>query len=80
MFSKTVSKLLLPSLERDLTKAVGAELASASKMTDCFLSPAVYGYERSKPGPGLGHATPAVEQRGFVEKIHYKPPEQGLFR
>ena len=81
MFAKTVTRFLLPNLERDLTKAVGAELASASKMTDCFLSPAVYGFEKRSATTGMGHATSAVQQRvTVVEKVHYKPPAQGLFQ
>lgn len=85
MFAKTLSKFLLPNLERDLTKAVTAELATAAKMTDCFLSPVVYGYEKKACGSsmgGMGHATAALEQRAktVVQKVHYAPPKQGLFR
>mmetsp|Transcript_991 Transcript_991/g.2120 ORF Transcript_991/g.2120 Transcript_991/m.2120 type:complete len:85 (-) Transcript_991:457-711(-) len=83
MFAKTVSKLLLPTLERDLTKAVSAELASASKMTDCFLAPTVYGYEKTSASSGMGHATSALQQRetttSVFEKVHYPVPKQGLF-
>jgi len=81
MFAKTLSKLLLPNLERDLTRSVASELATASRMTDCFLSPVVYGYERTAgatAGGGMGHATAALEQRA-VRKVHYPPPRRGLF-
>lgn len=82
MFAKTLSKLLMPGLERDLTKAVTAELASASKMTDCFLAPAVYAYEKTGGAIGMGHATSALEQRAtmVVEKVHYPIPKGGLFQ
>ena len=81
MFAKAVSRFLLPNLERDLTKAVSKELATASKMSDCFLAPTVYGYEsRAVSSTGIGHATSSVHQRTVVEKVHYKVPAQGLFQ
>mmetsp|Transcript_55993 Transcript_55993/g.62602 ORF Transcript_55993/g.62602 Transcript_55993/m.62602 type:complete len:85 (-) Transcript_55993:303-557(-) len=84
MFTKALSRLLLPNLERDLTKAVSKEMASASTMTSCFLAPSVYGYQKQTlVQHGVGHGTSSVEQRvqptQYV-KVHYQTPKQGLFQ
>jgi len=79
MFLKAVSRFLVPNLDRDLTNCVRKELATASTMTDSFLAPSVYGYERQATH-GMA-ATAAVQQRSgeqFV-KVHYPVPPQGLF-
>ena len=85
MFLKAVSRFLVPNLDRDLTHCVRKELATASIMTDSFLAPSVYGYERqatTQQQHGMAQATAAVQQRSsgdqFV-KVHYPVPPQGLF-
>lgn len=80
--SKTVGRFLLPNLEKDLTKAVNQGIQSSAKMTDCFLAPTVYGFERQQATYGIGHATSALERRAAptLEKVHYPPPAKGLFR
>ena len=76
--SKAIGRFFLPNFERDLSKAVGESLHSSASLTDCFLAPAVYGFEK-RAGYGIGHATSAVERRAF-EKVHYPIPPKGLFR
>lgn len=89
--SKTLSRLLLPNLEKDLATAVKSSLQSSAALTDCFLAPAVYGFERQQVGGGLGHATSALEQRiatattpssapTVLTKVHYPAPTKGLFQ
>ena len=86
MFAKIVGRFLLPNLERDLNKAVSKEMISASKMTDCFLSPSVYGYEKQACASSIGHATSSVQQRAASStptkyvKVNYKAPTPGLFQ
>merc|ERR1712028_331494 len=83
MFLKAVSRFLVPNLDRDLTHCVRKELATASIMTDSFLAPSVYGYERQATQQhGMAQATAAVQQRSGGEqfvKVHYPVPPQGLF-
>ena len=78
--SKAVARFLLPNFERDLTQAVQTGIQSSAKMTDCFLAPSVYGFEKQLPG--CFHATAAVQQRTtmLVEKVYYPVPGRGLFR
>ena len=81
--SKTLSRMLLPNLEKDLAKAVTNSLKSSAQMTDCFLSPAVYGFEKQPVSCGFGHATSSLERRVATptfEKVHYPAPAKGLFQ
>jgi hypothetical protein len=84
MFAKALGRFLLPNLERDLNKAVSKEMISASKMTDCFLSPSVYGFEKQACASSIGHATSSVQQRAAAPtkyvKVNYKTPAPGLFQ
>ena len=78
-FANAVGRFLLPNLERDLNKAVSKEMISASKMTDCFLAPSVYGFEKQT----VVRATSSVQQRAVPTKyveVNYKTPAPGLFR
>jgi len=88
--SKTIGRLVLPNLEKDLSKAVSKSLQSSATLTDCFLPPAVYGFEKQAHGfsHGIGHATSALERRiatatgpaPIFEKVYYPVPAKGLFR
>jgi hypothetical protein len=80
--SKTLSRMLLPNLEKDLSKAVTESLKSSAQMTDCFLSPAVYAFEKTPVSSGFGHATSSLERRvgTSFEKVHYPAPAKGLFQ
>lgn len=81
--TKTLSRMLLPNLEKDLSKAVTESLKSSAQMTDCFLSPAVYAFEKTPISSGFGHATSSLERRVAAptfQKVHYPAPTQGLFR
>lgn len=86
--SKTVGRFLLPNLEKDLSKAVHKSLRSSVSLTDCFLPPAVYGFEKQACRSGIGQSTSVLEKRiamaispeATFEKVHYKVPVGGLFR
>jgi len=87
--SKTVGRFLLPNLEKDLTKAVHQSLRSSESLTNCFLPPAVYGFEKQL-SVGIGRSTNVLEKRIATattspkamtfEKVHYKAPVGGLFQ
>ena len=75
---QTISKLLLPNLERDLTNTLNRQLVAAHNMADCFLSPSVYAYQARAAGSGAFNATAAPQKR--LVKVHYPlPTARGLF-
>ena len=85
--SKTIGRMLLPNLEKDLARVVNEGIQSSAKMADCFLAPSVYGFEKQVASHGMGRATPAIEQRigssssnVAFEKVHYRVPGRGLFQ
>ena len=85
--SKTIGRIVLPNLERDLTRVVNEGVRSSATMTDCFLAPVVYGFRQQQGRGGIGRATSALEQRRInpggtttVQKIHYPALPKGLFR
>lgn len=89
LVSKTIGRFLVPNLEKDLAKAVNDGLKSSARLTDCFLPPVVYGFEKRAPTTcGIGHASSALERRiasasapaPVFEKVHYRPLPKGLFR
>lgn len=78
---QAISKVLIPNLERDLTRSLNQELAAAHNMTDCFLSPSVYAYESRTVTGGAFNATSVPQQRrATYVKTHYPiPSNRGLF-
>jgi hypothetical protein len=89
--SKTLGRLAIPTLEKDLANAVNESLKSSATLTDCFLPPAVYAFEKQPVNCGyygIGHATCALERRiatattpaPTFEKVNYSVPARGLFR
>ena len=91
-FRQVLSKVLVPNLERDLTKSIGSELATVSTMTDCLLSPNVYGYESisttktmasgafGKTGVAYDNKlTAASTGKDIFVKVEFPAPTKGLF-
>jgi hypothetical protein len=80
MFRQAISKLLLPNLERDLSKEISTRMNGAHKMTDCFLAPSVYAYqaEAANAGARAFASTTARQQR--LVKTQYAAPGKGLFQ
>jgi hypothetical protein len=80
MFRQALSKMLLPNLERDLSKSMSRELESAHAMADCFLaSSSVYAYV-----PSRAFARTMTPQQGPIQyiKVDYshKVSAGGLFQ
>eukprot|EP00542_Grammatophora_oceanica_P013859 CAMPEP_0194029294 /NCGR_PEP_ID=MMETSP0009_2-20130614/3059_1 /TAXON_ID=210454 /ORGANISM="Grammatophora oceanica, Strain CCMP 410" /LENGTH=80 /DNA_ID=CAMNT_0038668917 /DNA_START=86 /DNA_END=328 /DNA_ORIENTATION=- len=69
-----ISKAVFPTLERDLHRSLGSELANAGDMVANFLSPQVYGYKSQTPAGGAFGATQKVQ------KVHYSVEQQGMFQ
>lgn len=76
MLRQIVSKILIPTLERDLNKSIGAEMATASKMMDCMLAPTVHAYQTSMGGAFA--KTASAQARNI--KVAYPVPGKGLFQ
>jgi hypothetical protein len=84
-FNKLLSKVLVPHLERDLSRSIGAEMTKASAMVDNLLAPTAYAY---LPKAGRAHGGGAfssthVRQVGASQdkiKVYYPLQRQGLFR
>jgi hypothetical protein len=79
MLRQAISKMLLPSLERDLSKEISTRMTGAHKMTDCFLAPSVYAYQAEAAGARAAFASTAARQQRLV-KIQYAAPGKGLFQ
>ena len=92
-FRQVLSKVLVPNLERDLTKSIGSELATVSTMTDCLLSPNVYGYESISTTKtmasgafaktGVAYDNKSIAASGATKdifvKVEFPAPTRGLF-
>jgi hypothetical protein len=77
-----ISKIILPNIERDLTKVIGSEFASVDIMTDTMLAPHVYGYESTATNNRAFAKTEARNARVQEERlvrISYPAPEKGMF-
>jgi hypothetical protein len=77
MLRQAISKMLLPNLERDLSKEISTRMTGAHKMTDCFLAPSVYAYQAAAEAGAIA-STAARHQR--LVKIQYAAPGKGLFQ
>jgi hypothetical protein len=54
MALRQISKLFLPNFERDLSRAIASEMATAGSMTDTMLAPHVYAFESVSTSTSLG--------------------------
>ncbi|GKZ00095.1 hypothetical protein MPSEU_000962900 [Mayamaea pseudoterrestris] len=76
-FRQIVSKLVFPTLERDLSRSMATEMSTASEMVENMLAPSlVYGYATAKSS-GAFQASGARHE--FV-KVHYPITKEGLFQ
>lgn len=73
-----LSKVLLPNLDRDLSRSMATELSTVSNMVENMLAPPqVYGYA----APKSSGAFKSSEMRQELVKVHYPAPkEHGLFQ
>ena len=78
LLRQVAGKVLVPGLEKDLSKAISKELASAHKMTDCLLAPTVHAFQESSGG-AFGQTLQAASPVRMV-KFEYGIPGRGLFR
>jgi hypothetical protein len=83
---QVLSKMLIPNLERDLSKSIGTELSAVGSMMDTMLAPHVYGYESRILSGGFqatgARKAPSVSSSSNVvmKKVEFPVPVQGLFQ
>ncbi|KAL3756881.1 hypothetical protein ACHAWU_007722 [Discostella pseudostelligera] len=71
MFRQLISKVFVPNLEKDLTRAVGREVAKMESTTVNF-APQVYGYRpkiTSAMGGAFGTSTPMRQQQQIMTRV-----------
>ena len=73
---RNISKVILPNLERDLTKSIGKEIASME--VNNMLAPQVFGYVKASAGAFRGTQSRSAPAR--LVKVEFPAPsKQGLF-
>lgn len=80
---RSLSKAILPNLERDLGKSISTEMDTVSHMVDNLLAPSVFGYAPSSGrGGGIGGrtATRQSPHRPLLVKTVYPTQPQGLMQ
>lgn len=75
-FRQILSKSIFPTLEKDLSKALGKEVKTMDTMLGCHLAPQVYAYEQPAHGAFSGSAPRSAPH---VVRINYPAPVKGLF-
>jgi hypothetical protein len=73
-FRQMLSKNLASTLERDLSRSLAAELASAHAMVENMLAPSVFAYT-ARPGAFSSSA----RREAPVTKVHMEPSKGGIF-
>jgi hypothetical protein len=77
---QVISKFAVPGLERDLSKAISKELASAHQMTDCFVAPTVHAFREATSISGAFGQTVRAASPNRMVKVEYPAPGKGLFQ
>lgn len=80
---QVLRNFIMPGLEKDLSKAIGKEVAKVPAMMDCMVAPSVYAFEpignsASSAAGAFGRSMHAASPVRMV-KVEYPAPEKGLF-
>ena len=79
-FRQILSKSIFPTLEKDLSKALGKEVKTMDTMLGCHLAPQVYAYEQPAHGAFSGSAPRSAPRSApHVVRVDYPAPTKGLF-
>jgi hypothetical protein len=73
-----LSKAVLPSLEADLTKVMGKEVAAMDSMLGPMMPTQVFGYS-SAPARGAFSGSAPRSAPVKMERVNYPAPAKGLF-
>lgn len=77
MFRQLISRAVLPSLEKDLSKTLSKEVAAMDGMLGPMLPSQVFGYQQHAVRGAFAGSAPRSAPR--VERVHYPAPAKGLF-
>lgn len=77
MFRQIVSRAILPSLEKDLSKTLSKEVAAMDGMLGPMLPSQVFGYQQHAMRGAFSGSAPRSAPR--VERVNYPAPAKGLF-
>ena len=72
-----ISKLAMPALEQDLTRAMSSELSGAANMVDCMLAPQVFAYAAPRT---TGAFQQSAQTQAPVSKVEISIKKEGLFQ
>jgi hypothetical protein len=72
-----ISRAILPSLEKDLSRTLGKEVAAIDGMLGPELPSQVFGYQANSGRGAFAGSAPCSAPR--VERVHYPAPAKGLF-
>lgn len=73
---RLVSRVIFPTIERDLSASIGREMEAVDGMLNNMLAPQVFGYD--KPTSGAIRGTTPLHSPGMI-KVTYPVKPQGLF-
>jgi hypothetical protein len=73
-----ISKAFLPNFERDLSRSLSSQMATAGQMVDNLMAPQAYAYEKAAGSGGAFTSTTA--RQAPVTKVSYGAPQNGLFQ
>lgn len=76
---QAITKAIMPSLDRELNKAIGQELSSMSHMVDNMLAPSVFGYDKPAVASGAFAGTAPRKAPERLVRVNYPTKTQGLF-
>jgi hypothetical protein len=80
MVFRQLSKVLVPGLERDLSKAIGKEMSSAHAKLDCMVAPAVHAFQEASATSGAFNQTIKASSPVRMIKVEFPIPGRGLFQ
>lgn len=75
-----ISTMVMPNLEKDLSRSVAVEMSAVVNMVDNMLAPQAFAYESSRTGSGAFQGSSMLRQaEGSVVKTFYPVKSEGLF-
>lgn len=75
-----ISKIIVPTLESDLSRSVALEMSAVGNMVDNMLAPQAFAYESSRSNMGAFQGSTTLHQAHVpVVKAFYPIKSEGLF-
>ena len=74
-----ISRVVFPSIEKDLTRAIGKEVKNMH-MEGCLLAPQAFTYERAVIGGAFGRSSARESQVTKLVRVDRPVKNNGLFQ